>query len=578
MSDRKESTFEAVCLDQKMVTELSGDFILPDKYPDAKRILRVRARPIAGNNFVGGKKLEYSGSVDYIVVFSAEAPIENDASNCTNVSEGVADVTDISSEHDAPAKEIVQNDGQFNESIHAVHFASDYSGSIDIPEGCEGSLSEIEVIPEIENCGAKLANPRKFTIRTTLANNITLTRPLDCEPTVNGAPPGERRKLQDLTRNYQTLLRKRRKITAEHFSADIESDPSDPPISEIITCDAEIHFDEARIADDGSAMLKGEVLLDCVCLSENNSGERNNSGNYFCVTKKIPVNTTADAKEFMNAFAAAIPGTFALFATGEPTEINASVAENSFGERRVIELDLDYDICLCGGANADTPLTLDAYSTDKELECRTEKQRLFKMTKMQPANFSVSESVPLNALGNFSSSERLNVTDMEADVRFVKVTITKGRLMLEGVAEMSCIVQNDGQYLPCEPKIPVRCELNIGDTSAINESALTFRCEAKATDLRARVDKSQITFDFEVTLNLMLLERQDIDRICEIKILGDRPTGTEKCSILLCYPARTDDLWQIAKRFATTKEELETLNPDLSAGDIPRVLMIPNRK
>ncbi len=35
MSDRKESTFEAVCLDQKMVTELSGDFILPDKYPDA---------------------------------------------------------------------------------------------------------------------------------------------------------------------------------------------------------------------------------------------------------------------------------------------------------------------------------------------------------------------------------------------------------------------------------------------------------------------------------------------------------------------------------------------------------------
>lgn len=125
MSDRKESTFEAVCLDQKMVTELSGDFILPDKYPDAKRILRVRARPIAGNNFVGGKKLEYSGSVDYIVVFSAEAPIENDASNCTNVSEGVADVTDISSEHDASAKEIVQNDGQFNESIHAVHFAAD---------------------------------------------------------------------------------------------------------------------------------------------------------------------------------------------------------------------------------------------------------------------------------------------------------------------------------------------------------------------------------------------------------------------------------------------------------------------
>ncbi len=50
MSDRKDSTFEAVCLDQKMVTELSGDFILPDKYPDAKRILRVRARPIAGNN------------------------------------------------------------------------------------------------------------------------------------------------------------------------------------------------------------------------------------------------------------------------------------------------------------------------------------------------------------------------------------------------------------------------------------------------------------------------------------------------------------------------------------------------
>ena len=58
--------------DGTVTNELSADYILPDTYPDVKQILRVRARPVMIGRFISGKRLEFNGAVDYIVIFSAE--------------------------------------------------------------------------------------------------------------------------------------------------------------------------------------------------------------------------------------------------------------------------------------------------------------------------------------------------------------------------------------------------------------------------------------------------------------------------------------------------------------------------
>ncbi len=88
--------------DGTVTNELSADYILPDTYPDVKQILRVRARPVMIGRFISGKRLEFNGAVDYIVIFSAEAQTDR------------SDPDNIVSKPD---------------TLHAVHFAAEYSGA-----------------------------------------------------------------------------------------------------------------------------------------------------------------------------------------------------------------------------------------------------------------------------------------------------------------------------------------------------------------------------------------------------------------------------------------------------------------
>ena len=49
------------------VTDLSGDFALPDYQPEIKRLLRVSACVLPPSKFIGDNEGELSGSIDYYV-------------------------------------------------------------------------------------------------------------------------------------------------------------------------------------------------------------------------------------------------------------------------------------------------------------------------------------------------------------------------------------------------------------------------------------------------------------------------------------------------------------------------------
>lgn len=59
----------SIC-DKSVISEISGDFTLPDYQPEIKKLLRVTANVLPASRYVGDRNAEFSGNVDYYVIYA----------------------------------------------------------------------------------------------------------------------------------------------------------------------------------------------------------------------------------------------------------------------------------------------------------------------------------------------------------------------------------------------------------------------------------------------------------------------------------------------------------------------------
>ena len=69
-SNSAQTRLQIPVSDKNIVTELSGDFILPDYQPEIKRLLRVGAVVLPPSKYVSDREAELAGNVDYYVFYT----------------------------------------------------------------------------------------------------------------------------------------------------------------------------------------------------------------------------------------------------------------------------------------------------------------------------------------------------------------------------------------------------------------------------------------------------------------------------------------------------------------------------
>ncbi len=504
--------------DGRVPAELSADYILPDVYPDIKRILRVGAKPALIGRYIAGKRLEFSGAVDYIVVFAA--------------------------------------DTESGETLHSVHFAGEWNGAITEAEDLDGAQIMLE--PRIGGCTARLSNPRKVSLKSTVLTDIRITRPSSTEPKLDGSPEDGAR-LERLIETTPSL--RERMITLEpmQISENLEPDASQPAIDEIVTCEARLHFHEARPSIDDGAMnvsLKGEALIDCIYKAAGDG--------WRSFQRKLPLSYTMAAEDCAAFFAGCAPESLTCDAMAGVTELNIAVGENGYGERRVLELDLTFEPRLHLTGITEAPLTLDAYSTVRESECIRHELDFCSGAKQLSANFSVGEAV---SRADLKLPEGCALINAAGDVEFGSIAIERGRAVLMGEATVSCILAAaDGSLLSAEPVVPVRCELAAGDL----HEPLALEAHGVISDLRVRLDPERLSLDFEVSLCALIRERARRQAVAEVRFGAPIEPRKHGAGMTICYPASGETMWQIARRYNVTMAALESANRDSK-----RVIMIP---
>lgn len=509
---------------EKISCEISSDFILPDRYPDVKKLLWVKAKPSINSRYIQGDRLEIMGIVEYSVLFCA--------------------------------------DTEGGEEIHSVHFKKEFESALTGINN--GEDSEISVIPRISLANVKLANPRKVTLRSVVDSDIKICVIHEAMPKFEGdfkrgnAPKAEQLWEEKTVKRQRTFLSEPLQI-----SEIIEPDGHQPPIEAIVDCDAALRFWEVKPMKNSGHLtvsLKGDIIVNCLYKAQS---EENT---YRSFSRKIPHTSQIDCDEFADFFATCNDGTLDAYATADITHISAVIGENSYGEKKAVDLQITADISTHLIGSEKVSLCTDSYLVDYESECISKELDCETPGKVILTSFSVGESLSREEV---RLHDGITVIDQRIELSPAAVTVERGRAHLTAEATVCCIFSDSEKgFTSREFKVPVKFDTNVGD---IGEKT-AYNCELAASDLRVGLGNDRISFDFEMSLAAELYGRENKKVLDIIRITEKKAAPKKDASITLCYPVSGDTLWEIAKRYNTTRSEIEKSNTPES-----KILLIPNR-
>lgn len=492
---------EGALLTQEYTTTLrcesSCDSIIPDTVADVDKILLCSATPKIEGQFLTEGQVEFEGTVCYELLLMTE--------NNTLTSHTISEPFTLT----AKDPKISQR-------------------------------SRLLYAPNLDYVTPKLLNPRKVNLRSQTSIALRVFDEVSPIPTLSGVESlsddmNLQRSFREVTTaTLQTIEKK--EIPVSH---DIELDSSAPAVSEIVHTELRLHPFEVR-SREGEVDVRTHAYLTVIYLTE--------QGNYLTTDKSFVLETSLPLPE--NA-----PTDWLVFAT--PGPLSATVAANSYGEMKVIEVDFVYDLLLSALGSETVSASDDMYSTEFEAEPTFATVNAASLRRGYVSSLSVNASVPREELHAESVQSVLCGKVHLKDV-LSRYDEEKGKLVVEGTSDITLVGENnrlseeDVLFDRFTFTYPFRCELDAGE----DLHGCDVLCDAKVSDLRFRVDSGALYADFEVCLRAVVLGSEETRYLCALSLNRNAPISHKSAPMTLCYPSGKETLWDIAKYYKITEESI----------------------
>lgn len=284
---------------QTIRTECSKDFILPDAYPDIRRILHTAGTLCPGHSAIENGRFTDSGSLVCSVLFSDE-----------------------------------------NDELHSISFTLEYS--VLSPMNEESSEMVVSAEEILQNVSARALNPRKLGIRAKIEITPRICRLADAGPDVSQEIDIRSIEKQSVPLSYWKLGRQ---IDYSLEASEDLSLPGESGLQEIVF--SHLNMGNASCeAQKGALRFAGEATLELIY--------RTLDGILCYAELPIPFSSTIDADLTPEALC-----TVKL----TPEALSCVPSEDATGEAHGIELDFTYTVSAWIAQPIECTRVTDCYST-----------------------------------------------------------------------------------------------------------------------------------------------------------------------------------------------------------------------
>ena len=433
-----------------------------------------------------------------------------------------------------------------------------YSASSQSIDG-DHPISGYLCLPSIEQASAKLTNSRKISVKCRVKIDTRAYCRIDSFPTVSGGVKEEDESYVERDTDSIEVMRMA-SSQSESFSLsdDIELENTRHQIEDILCCRASALGCTVREAEGG-------VVCD---------GEMETTVFYTDVDKKVQ-SITRRQRYSATCDIESVGQGCEYAANLYVHDIRAKSSKNSFGENRIIELDVSGSLGVFSAVNAISEITRDAYSTEHECRNCFADFRCPALLRLGEVSFTQNVS---KSLSEISAKAPESIVCPTVSIRNAKsgYDSDRARAYVGATAEISVLARDgDGEIYPINFSAPVKYDLD--GAGGQNTDSLCF---ASVSNVSARFDSSKIYCDFNVSATVFSTSESDRHILCECILEGEKEkNGGKKSAMTVCYGKAGERLWDIAKHYSTTVDAIAAVNSISSdCLESDSVMIIPQKK
>ncbi len=233
------------------------------------------------------------------------------------------------------------------------------------------------------------------------------------------------------------------------------------------------------------------------------------------------------------------------------------VKPDSDGEERVMSVDTVLELDMKLYREEEHDLILDVYSPLKECIPRGKEMCLESLLVRNDSKCRVSDRIELKE----SQGKILQICHSQGRVKVEKTKIVENGIQADGIVFMKILYITGNDEMPfysVDGMIPFS---HIIEANGINEDSIFF-LQADLEQLStSMIDSNEIEVKAVISLNVLVLQCENRMIISKVE---ERPLDMEKIQampgITVYVVKNGDSMWDIAKRFYTTVEEICELN------------------
>ena len=260
--------------DKSIITELSGDFTLPDYQPEIKRLLRVTASVLPPSKYVGDNGASLAGNIDYYVLYTGS-----------------------------------------DNALYCAPLSAEYK--VDVPfdltdDAVDGYLHSATAVANIvpDTISGRVTAPRKISIRSRLRSRVQIMG----ERLLDSSYAGSDGSLQVLYGNESVVRRSVGVSDTVRVTDEVFCDSRDGDVR-VICANGQVLINEAALSG-GSVICRGDLYLKLLLCNE--GGARP-----YVNLRKIPLSGNI-------AIDSAVPGATATV-KGSVCDLSITVEEGRLG-------------------------------------------------------------------------------------------------------------------------------------------------------------------------------------------------------------------------------------------------------
>lgn len=515
--NKKNIHMNKIIENQVMQMTLDDDFNVQDVKPDVQKIIKAQSQINIANYKLINKKLMIEGDMSFTVLY------------------------------------ISDEDGRI---IHCISGKIPFEDSINMEKASVDD--NIKVIAYVDDLSATMVNSRKISIRAVVTFECSAQNIYDVETAV-GLEVASDEKVEYINEDVTVTQIAVNKKDICRIKEEIILPSSKQNVMEILYSDVTLLGTDTRPTQQGVS-IKGSLLAFIMYASEN--------GDIEFIEKEILFNNMIEvdgcSEEMIDDVIINL------------TSKDVSVKTDTDGEERILELDgaLALDIKLY--YEDKISVVKDFYGIDKEIIPIKEQGYYDNIILKNNCKFRVSDRIKVED----SQPALMQLCNSSVDIRIDSVEVMEDALNVEGVAQVTMLYVTNDDNIPInsfEGLVPFSQVIEvkgIDENSVYNVRPALEHCSVMMTDSRECEVKLAISVD------TIVFGREPRDIITGVDYVEQEETQDAKIqdrpSMIGYVVKENDNLWDVAKKFKTTRECIKKMNflesDEIKVGD--RLLIV----